>query len=576
MNYKDEYLKWMNSPVVDEDTKAELKAIENDEDQMKLRFSGMMSFGTAGLREVMRAGLNGMNIYTVRYATQGLADLINSCGEDVGGGVTISYDSRHNSCEYARQSAAVLAANGIHVNIFDELRPTPELSFALRYTESIAGINITASHNTKEYNGYKVYWSDGAQLPPEHAAQVSASMERNDIFDDVKTMDFEEGVEKGLITLIGSEIDEKYLEKVMEQSVGSRYVEQAAGNFTIIYTPFHGTGYKLVPEVLKRLGMKHVLTVPEQMVIDGDFPTVKSPNPEYIEGFAKAIEMARENDVDLIIGTDPDGDRCGVVVRNGDDYETLTGNQIGVLLLDYLITARREQGTLAPNSAAVKSIVSTTMANAICEANGIKLFETLTGFKYIGEKIKEFLETGQYTFLFGFEESNGYLAGTYARDKDAVVASMLIAEMGCMYRTKGISLYQGIQALYEKYGFFKEGVTSASFSGLEAKAKMNSIMEGLRNDPPEKLGLKVERIRDYSTGKILNVKDGSTGETGLPESNVLFYDLEGGCSLIIRPSGTEPKIKLYVMTRGQSEKEAQELYDLVKAAGMEKLGTGQK
>lgn len=576
MNYKDEYLKWMNSPVVDEDTKAELKAIENDEDQLKLRFSGMMSFGTAGLREVMRAGLNGMNIYTVRYATQGLADLINSCGEDVGGGVTISYDSRHNSCEYARQSAAVLAANGIHVNIFDELRPTPELSFALRYTGSIAGINITASHNTKEYNGYKVYWSDGAQLPPEHAAQVSASMERNDIFDDVKTMDFEEGVEKGLITLIGSEIDEKYLEKVMEQSVGSRYVEQAAGDFTIIYTPFHGTGYKLVPEVLKRLGMKHVLTVPEQMVIDGDFPTVKSPNPEYIEGFAKAIEMARENDVDLIIGTDPDGDRCGVVVRNGDDYETLTGNQIGVLLLDYLITARREQGTLAPNSAAVKSIVSTTMANAICEANGIKLFETLTGFKYIGEKIKEFLETGQYTFLFGFEESNGYLAGTYARDKDAVVASMLIAEMGCMYRTKGISLYQGIQALYEKYGFFKEGVTSASFSGLEAKAKMNSIMEGLRNDPPEKLGLKVERIRDYSTGKILNVKDGSTGETGLPESNVLFYDLEGGCSLIIRPSGTEPKIKLYVMTRGQSEKEAQELYNLVKAAGMEKLGTGQK
>lgn len=576
MNHKDEYLKWMNSPVVDKDTKAELKAIENDEDQLKLRFSGMMSFGTAGLREVMRAGLNGMNIYTVRYATQGLADLINSCGEDVGGGVTISYDSRHNSYEYARQSAAVLAANGIHVNIFDELRPTPELSFALRYTGSIAGINITASHNTKEYNGYKVYWSDGAQLPPEHAAQVSASMERNDIFDDVKTMDFEEGVEKGLITLIGSEIDEKYLEKVMEQSVGSRYVEQASENFTIIYTPFHGTGYKLVPEVLKRLGMKHVLTVPEQMVIDGDFPTVKSPNPEYIEGFAKAIEMARENDVDLIIGTDPDGDRCGVVVRNGDDYETLTGNQIGVLLLDYLITARREQGTLAPNSAAVKSIVSTTMANAICEANGIKLFETLTGFKYIGEKIKEFLETGQYTFLFGFEESNGYLAGTYARDKDAVVASMLIAEMGCMYRTKGISLYQGIQALYEKYGFFKEGVTSASFSGLEAKAKMNSIMEGLRKDPPEKLGLKVERIRDYSTGKILNVKDGSTGETGLPESNVLFYDLEGGCSLIIRPSGTEPKIKLYVMTRGQSEKEAQELYDLVKAAGMEKLGTGQK
>ena len=573
MNYKDEYLKWMNSPVVDEDTKAELKAIENDENQLKLRFSGMMSFGTAGLREVMRAGLNGMNIYTVRYATQGLADLINSCGEDVGSGVTISYDSRHNSCEYARQSAAVLAANGIHVNIFDELRPTPELSFALRYTGSIAGINITASHNTKEYNGYKVYWSDGAQLPPEHAAQVSASMERNDIFDDVKTMDFEEGVEKGLITLIGSEIDEKYLEKVMEQSVGSRYVEQAAGDFTIIYTPFHGTGYKLVPEVLKRLGMKHVLTVPEQMVIDGDFPTVKSPNPEYIEGFAKAIEMARENDVDLIIGTDPDGDRCGVVVRNGDDYETLTGNQIGVLLLDYLITARREQGTLAPNSAAVKSIVSTTMANAICEANGIKLFETLTGFKYIGEKIKEFLASGDYSFLFGFEESNGYLAGTYARDKDAVVASMLTAEMACYYHTKGMNLYEALQALYEQYGWFREKVVSHTVEGFDGPEKMAKMMSDLRLDPPKTFGgLKVLRVRDYQSGEIRDLTDGSTEPTGLPSSNVLFYELEEQCAAVIRPSGTEPKVKLYVMVRGENREDAEARLEAVTADGTALLG----
>lgn len=571
MNYMDEYRKWLNSPVVDDGTKEELRALEGDDDEIRLRFSGMMNFGTAGLREVMRAGLSGMNVYTVRYATQGLADLILNCGEDVGGGVTISYDSRNNSRKFAEESAGVLAANGIHVNIFDELRPTPELSFALRETGSIAGINITASHNTKEYNGYKVYWSDGAQLPPEHAAQVSASMEKNDIFDDVRTMGFEEGIEKGLITVIGRDIDEKYMSKVLEQSVGGKYVDKAADDFTIIYTPFHGTGYKLVPEVLKRLGMKHVLTVPEQMVIDGDFPTVKSPNPEYIEGFHLAVDMARKNNVDLIIGTDPDGDRCGIVVRNGDDYETLTGNQIGVLLLNYLITARREQGTLPENAAAVKSIVSTTMANEICSANGIEIFETLTGFKYIGEKIKEFQASGDHTFLFGFEESNGYLAGTYARDKDAVVASMLIAEMGCMYKLRGMSLYQGMQELYEKYGYFKEGVVSVPFAGLDAREKMASIMDGLRSDPPEKLCLKVDRIRDYKTGEIRDLRDGSVSSTGLPESNVLFYDLEGGCSMIVRPSGTEPKVKLYIMTKGKDSKEAEELFENIKEEGMKRL-----
>ncbi len=571
MSYMDEYRKWLDSPVVDGETKEELRSLDGNDEEIRLRFSGMMNFGTAGLREVMRAGMNGMNVYTVRYATQGLADLIRNCGEDVGGGVTISYDSRNNSRRFAEESAGVLAANGIHVNIFDELRPTPELSFALRETGSIAGINITASHNTKEYNGYKVYWSDGAQLPPEHAAQVSASMERNDIFDDVMTMGFEEGIEKGLITVIGRDIDEKYMSKVLEQSVGGKYVEKAADDFTIIYTPFHGTGYKLVPEVLKRLGMKHVLIVSEQMVIDGDFPTVKSPNPEYIEGFHLAVDMARKNNVDLIIGTDPDGDRCGIVVRNGDDYETLTGNQIGVLLLNYLITARREQGTLPENAAAVKSIVSTTMANEICNANGIEIFETLTGFKYIGEKIKEFQASGDHTFLFGFEESNGYLAGTYARDKDAVVASMLIAEMGCMYKLRGMSLYQGMQELYEKYGYFKEGVVSVPFTGLGAREKMSSIMDGLRSDPPEKLCLKVDRIRDYKTGEIRDLRDGSVSSTGLPESNVLFYDLEGGCSMIVRPSGTEPKVKLYIMTKGKDGREAEELFEKIKTEGMKRL-----
>lgn len=572
MGYQENFRKWLDSPVVDDGTKQELKAIETNEDEIRERFTAMLDFGTAGLRGIMRAGLNGMNVYTVRYATQGLANLINTCGEDKSGGVTITFDSRNNSPEFAREAAGVLAANGIHVNTFEELRPTPELSFALRETGSIAGINITASHNTKEYNGYKVYWSDGAQLPPEHAAQVSAQLEKIDLFRDVKTMSFEDAKANGMITMLGNEMDEKYLGKVLEQSVGKKYVDQVADDFQIIYTPFHGTGYKLVPEVLKRLGMKHVLTVKEQMVIDGNFPTVKSPNPEYVEGFRIAIEMAKKNNVDLIIGTDPDGDRCGIVVKNGDSYETLSGNQIGVLLLDYLIEVRREQGILAENSAAVKSIVSTTMANKVCEANGIKLFETLTGFKYIGEKIKEFEQTGEYTFLFGFEESNGYLAGTYARDKDAVVASMLIAEMACWYKLKGMNLYEAMQSLYQKYGYFSEKVVSHTAAGLDGSERMAKKMKELREKPPESFGgLAVRRIRDYQTGVITDADGSGEEPTGLPESNVLFYELEDGCSAVVRPSGTEPKIKLYVMAQAEDPDKSEKRRDDVLAAGDELL-----
>ncbi|MGI6211712.1 MAG: phospho-sugar mutase [Anaerovoracaceae bacterium] len=572
MGYQENFRKWLDSPVVDDGTKQELKAIETNEDEIRERFTAMLDFGTAGLRGIMRAGLNGMNVYTVRYATQGLANLINTCGEDKSGGVTITFDSRNNSPEFAREAAGVLAANGIHVNTFEKLRPTPELSFALRETGSIAGINITASHNTKEYNGYKVYWSDGAQLPPEHAAQVSAQLEKIDLFRDVKTMSFEDAKANGMITMLGNEMDEKYLGKVLEQSVGKKYVDQVADDFQIIYTPFHGTGYKLVPEVLKRLGMKHVLTVKEQMVIDGNFPTVKSPNPEYVEGFQIAIEMAKKNNVDLIIGTDPDGDRCGIVVKNGDSYETLSGNQIGVLLLDYLIEVRREQGILAENSAAVKSIVSTTMANKVCEANGIKLFETLTGFKYIGEKIKEFEQTGEYTFLFGFEESNGYLAGTYARDKDAVVASMLIAEMACWYKLKGMNLYEAMQSLYQKYGYFSEKVVSHTAAGLDGSERMAKKMKELREKPPESFGgLAVRRIRDYQTGVITDADGSGEEPTGLPESNVLFYELEDGCSAVVRPSGTEPKIKLYVMAQAEDPDKSEKRRDDVLAAGDELL-----
>ncbi len=573
MGYNENYDLWLASDAVDAVTKKELQGISADDDEIRERFTAMLDFGTAGLRGIMRAGLNGMNVYTVRYTTQGLANLINTCGEEIGGGVTIAYDSRNHSAEFAREAAAVFAANGIPVNLFDELRPTPELSFAIRETSSIAGINITASHNTKEYNGYKVYWSDGAQLPPEHAAEISAQLEKIDFFKGVKRMYFSDAVEQGMVRMLGSEMDEKYLAAVLEQSVARQWVDKAADSFAVVYTPFHGSGYRLVPEVLKRDGIKHVIPVPEQMVIDGNFPTVKSPNPEFTEGFAMAIDLAKKNDVDLIIGTDPDGDRCGVCVKTDDGYQALTGNQIGVLLLDFLIEARRETGTLAENSAVVKSIVSTAMANRICDVNHVKLFETLTGFKYIGEKIKEFQESGKWTYLFGFEESNGYLAGTYARDKDAVVASMLVAEMACRYKEqKGMNLYQALLALYEKYGFYKEKVASHVMEGLDGREKMDAMMAGLRESAPEEFGgLKVVRIRDYKSGVITDLASGSNTATGLPESNVLYYELEDGSVAVIRPSGTEPKVKLYVMVHDTTDAAAEKKLEAVTESGLQIL-----
>ena len=573
MGYTEQYEKWINSPKVDDKTKTELKGIAGDETEKELRFNAMLDFGTAGQRGIMRAGINGMNVYTVRYTTQGLADLINECGEDKSGGVTISYDSRNNSALFAEEVACVLAANDIKVNLFDELRPTPELSFALRETGSIAGVNITASHNPKEYNGYKVYWSDGAQLPPEHAAQISSKLGEIDIFDDVKTMPIDEAKEKGLVRMLGSEMDEKYLAEVLKQANAKDAVAKVADDFQIIFTPLHGTGYKLVPEALRRLGMKKVLTVAEQMVIDGNFPTVESPNPENKEAFTTAIEMAKENGIDLIVGTDPDGDRCGTVVKNGDEYETMSGNQMGALLLDYLIQVKKEKGELKDNSFACKSIVSTTMANAICEENGIKLYETLTGFKYIGEKIKELDDTGKETFLFGFEESYGYLSGTYTRDKDAIVAAMLIAEMAAWYKlNRNMNLYEAMQELYKKYGYFDEIVTSVTIAGLDGPKKIASITENLRKDPPKEFcGLKVVRARDYQTGEITITADGSKIPTGLPQSNVLFYDLEGGNSLIVRPSGTEPKIKLYVMAKSDTAEGATKTAEDLTAEGKKLL-----
>ena len=557
--YKEMFEKWMNSEVVDAATKQELLTLAGNEAEIEGRFSSMLDFGTAGLRGTMGAGLHKMNVYTVRYATQGLSDLILANGEEAARkGVCIAYDSRIHSQEFAWEAACTLSANGISVYLFDELRPTPELSFAIREFGAIAGINITASHNPKEYNGYKVYWEDGAQLPPQHAKQISDRLSEIDIFDDVKTCSREEALNKQLVTVVGKEFDEKYIEKVLGESVGKQYVEQAADSFRMIYTPIHGTGYRLVPEVMKRLGIKHLLTVEEQMQPDGNFPTTKSPNPEEKDALRLAIELAQKENIDLIVGTDPDADRVGIAVRDcSGEYVPLTGNQIGVLLLDYLIQSRKANGTLKDNAVVIKSIVSTNMAKSIAEQNGVHLMDVLTGFKFIGEKIKEFETTNEYSFLFGFEESNGYLAGTYARDKDAIVASMLIAEMACYYQLKGMTLYEALNVLYTKYGFFQEQCVSITIGGLNGLETMKGIMRSLRNTPPTAFaGIEIAKVRDYQSGKVADVKTGEETVTGLPNADVLFYELEDGSSVIVRPSGTEPKLKLYIMVKAESKPEA--------------------
>ena len=560
-SYKEEYNYWLSSDAIDDETRKELESLAGNEAEIEGRFKAMLTFGTAGLRGTMKAGIGNMNVYTVRYATQGFANLIIAKGGQIGGdskegnGVAIAHDSRLNSRLYAEEAAAVMAANGIKVYIFDDMRPTPELSFAVRETGSIAGINITASHNPKEYNGYKAYWADGAQLGPEHADVVSAEIAKIDIFKDVKTMDYNEAVEKGLIEILGDEMDEVYINRVMETSVTRKYIDQVGSEMKIVFTPFHGAGYKLVPEILNRQGYGAIIPVEEQMVPDGNFPTVKSPNPENTEGFALAIEYAKKYGAELIIGVDPDSDRCGAVVKAGDEYKVLSGNQEACLMLDYIITERRALGTLPENPFACKSIVSTVMANKICEDNGVKLFEVLTGFKFIGEKIKEFEKTGEYNFIFGFEESIGFLGGTYARDKDAVFGAMMMAEVGCYYKAKGMSVYEGLQELYKKYGFFVENTESAVFEGYDAQDKMNAVMANIRADQPAEIGYKVTGLKDYLTDI-----------PGFTKSNVLFYDLDGGCAVAVRPSGTEPKVKTYVMAQGSSPEQAEERRKAIREA----------
>ncbi|MBR3200459.1 MAG: phospho-sugar mutase [Mogibacterium sp.] len=559
--YREEYEYWLASDVVDEKTKEELRGLEGNDTEIEGRFKAMLTFGTAGLRGIMGAGIGMMNVYTVRYATQGLANLIIANGGQIGGdspegnGVAIAHDSRNNSRLFAEEAAAVLAANGIKAYIFDDMRPTPELSFAVRETGSIAGINITASHNPKEYNGYKAYWADGAQLGPEHADIVSAEIAKVDIFKDVKTMDYDKAVAEGLVEILGDEMDEVYIGKVMETSITRKYIDQVAKDMKIVFTPFHGAGYKLVPEILRRQGYGAIIPVEEQMVPDGNFPTVKSPNPENTEGFALAIEYAKKNDAELVIGVDPDSDRCGAVVKAKDGYKILSGNQEACLMLDYIFTVRKELGTMPEKPFVCKSIVSTVMADKIAADNGVKMYDVLTGFKFIGEKIKDLDENGDEHFLFGFEESIGFLGGSYARDKDAVYAAMMMAEMACYYKAQGMSVYDGLMALYEKYGYFVENTESTVFGGFDSNERREAVMARIRENAPEEIGLKVENVTDY-LGDV----------PGFTKSNVLFYNLADGCAVAVRPSGTEPKIKTYVMAQGATAEEAEKNRKAVREA----------
>ena len=559
-NYKEEYQHWLDSPALSEEEWAELNAIADDEKEIENRFFAPLEFGTAGLRGTMKLGLHHMNVHIIRHATQAFANVISAEGEEAKRrGIAIAYDCRLNGETFAREAACVMAANGVHVRIFDALRPTPELSFAVLYYGTIAGLNVTASHNPKEYNGYKVYWSDGAQLPPQKAEAIAQQMEAIDIFTGFKTCDFDEAVKAGKIEILGQETDEAFLEQVLSQAIDKEAVAAVADDFKIVYTPFHGCGYKLVPEALKRLGIKHLYPVDEQMVIDGSFPTVESPNPENPEGFYLAIDLAKKVGSDLIIGTDPDSDRIGTMVRSGDEYVTISGNQMGVLLLDYVISAKKATGTLPENAGALSSIVSTGMARVVAEQNGVHFEDTFTGFKFMAERVAAWEAAGSYKYIFAFEESYGYMMGDYVRDKDAVTASMMVAEMAAHYYQKGMTLLDALNALYEKYGWYKEKTLNLVMPGLDGLQKMKELMSSLRQNPPTEIaGEEVIRLRDYQDGSIFVAGLGKVDKTPFAGSNVLYFELADGSSFIIRPSGTEPKIKVYLLIRGTSGADCEE------------------
>ncbi len=554
-NSREQYQHWLDSPALSDDEWKELSQISGDEDEIESRFFAPLEFGTAGLRGVMGMGIRRMNVHVIRHATQGFAAVIRSRGQEAcEKGVVICFDCRIHSEDFAREAACVMAANGIRVRLFDALRPTPELSFAVRYFGATAGINVTASHNPKEYNGYKVYWSDGAQLPPQQADEVARNMAEIDVFNGVSTMPYQEALEAGKIELIGGEVDAAFLEQVMGQSIDNGPVLRMADALKIVYSPFHGAGYKLVPEALRRLGVKQLIPVQEQMRIDGNFPTVQSPNPENPEGFAYSLRLAEETEATIAIGTDPDSDRVGVAVRDRDgQYVILSGNQVGVLLLDYVISARKAKGTLPQPALAIKSIVSTEMAKAVCDWHGVRMEQTFTGFKFMVERLAQLEKEGPTGFLMAFEESIGYMIGDFVRDKDAVTASMMIAEMTAWHLENGRTLLDALEELYARVGCYDERTVNLVMPGLDGLEKMRALMAALRETPPTEIcGAKVLRIRDYQSGQVIVPGLGQVEATPISGSNVLYFELEDGTSFIVRPSGTEPKIKVYVLVRSES------------------------
>ncbi len=561
MDYKQMYQQWLDNPYFDEETKAELKAIEGSEKEIEDRFYMDLEFGTAGLRGVIGAGTNRMNVYTVRKATQGLANYILKVKGEAKG-VAIAYDSRRMSPEFADEAALCLAANGIKAYVFESLRPTPELSYAVRTLGCIAGINITASHNPPEYNGYKVYWEDGAQITPPHDSGIMDEVKKVTDYATVKTMPLDEAKAAGLYQTIGADIDDPYIEELKSLVLHQDSIDAVKDKLTIVYSPLHGTGNIPVRRVLKELGFKNVHVVPQQELPDGNFPTVSYPNPEAAEAFELGLALAKEVNADLVLATDPDADRLGVYVKDSKtgEYHTLTGNMSGCLIGDYVIGQRKAiNGSLPQDGAFIRSIVSTNMADAIAKYYGIQLVEVLTGFKFIGQKMLEFETTGKGTYLFGMEESYGCLTGTYARDKDAVVASMALCEAAAYYMTKNMTLWDAMLEMYERYGYYKDHVESITLKGIEGLAKIQEIMNTLRENAPKEIGgLKVLAARDYKEDKVQDFVTNETKPTGLPKSNVLYYELEDDAWVCVRPSGTEPKVKFYIGVKGTSMEDADE------------------
>ena len=561
MSYQAQYERWLHSPALSQPEKDELAALSHNAGEIEDRFFSLLQFGTAGLRGVMGVGLRRMNVHVIRHATQAFANVILAEGKAFAAqGVAICYDCRVHSQEFARAAAEVMAGNGIPVRLFEAMRPTPELSFAVREYGCAAGLNVTASHNPPEYNGYKVYWSDGAQLPPQHAAAIAAQMEQLDVFDDIQSLAYETALEKGLITLMGKETDDKFLAHVLAQINDKASVAKVADTFTMVYTPFHGTGYQQIPYVLGELGIRHLHCVPEQMVIDGTFPTVKSPNPETPESFALALDLAKKVNADLILGSDPDADRVAIQVKDKTgQYVQISGNQTGVLLLDYLIGAKKRAGTLPADAVALKSLVTTDMARVVAEANGVKSYNTFTGFKFMAEKKNQLEASGQGHVIFSYEESIGYMIGDYVRDKDAVTASLLLTEMTAWYAAQGMTLLDALDALYAKYGYYGEKTLNLVMPGLEGMALMANLMAKLRQTPPAEIaGTTVLRQKDYQDGTERDTASGAVSPMALVGSNVLAYDLADETTIVVRPSGTEPKIKVYVLAKGKDSTDSQE------------------